>query len=146
MSNRDVYTYTPTDNHCIEGLAIENERGDLIDWFWGGSTVSHRQYVSRDAADLTKIANLDDYELMPRDGRESNEEYAPADRLIIHSQHGLQRTHYIRKGAEPDLITRIENARQQLRNAEVDLSSAQFNVKWAQGQLAKLTESAKESK
>lgn len=138
MSKHDVYTYTPEERHCIEGLAIENERGDLIDWFWGGSTVSHRQYVSRDAADLTLVANLDEYELTPRDGRESNKDYAEADRLVIHSQHGLQRAHYVRKGASPDHSVRIQNARARLEGAESAARSAQRDVEWARTMLAAL--------
>jgi len=142
MSTGDVYTYTTEDHHCIEGLAIENDRGELIDWFWGGLVVSHRQHVSRDAEDLKLIANLNDYDLTARDGRESNKDYAPEDRLMIHSQHMLQRTHYIRKGAKPDLATKIENARQRLEEAESAARSARFSVEWAQKELAELEAAA----
>ena len=142
MSAGDVYTYTPEEHHCIEGLAIENERGDLIDWFWGGSAVSHRQHVSRDAEDLTLIANLNDYDLTARDGRESNKDYAPEDRLVIHSQHRLQRTYYVRKGSKPGLATKIENARQRLEEAESAARSARFSVEWAQKELAELEAAA----
>ena len=139
MTTGDVYTYTPTQHHCTEGLAIEDERGRLIDWFWGNSRDAMLdKLVSRDAADLTFVANLNDYELTPRDGRESNKEYAREDRLVIRSQHGLQRTYYIRKGATPDLSTKIENAREELRKAEESLRSAQRSVEWAQKELAKL--------
>jgi len=138
MSTGDVYTYTPTQHHCREGLAIENERGRLIDWFWGGHDASFDNIVDRDAADLTFVANLDDYELMPLDGRESNRDYAPADRLVIHSQHGLQRTYYVRKGSTPDLSTKIENAREKVRQAEEAARSAQWKVEWAQEELARL--------
>jgi len=137
MSTGDVYTYSPKERHCLEGLAIENEHGKIIDWFWSGDVVGN-QVVSPDAEDLTKIANLYDYEMTPRDGRESNQDYAPEDRLLIHSQHGLQQTHYIRKGAKPDLATRIENARERLSEAEYDARSAQRRVKSAQEALAEL--------
>jgi hypothetical protein len=143
MSVNDVYTYTPKQHHCHEGLAIEDERGNLIDWFWGNSRDSMLdKHVRRDAEDLKLIANLGDYELTPRDGRESNREYAPNDRLVITSQHGLQRTYYIRKGAMPDLPTRIENARYALREAESAASSAKFQVEYAQSVLAELVASA----
>lgn len=139
MTANDVYTYTPKQHHCHEGLAIEDERGKLIDWFWGGSGDSMLdKRVSREADDLELIANLDDYDLTPRDGRESSREYAPEDRLTITSQHGLQRTHYIRKGAKPDLATKIENAREALREAEYAASSAKFQIEYAQSALAKL--------
>lgn len=138
MSAGDVYTYTPDQNHCREGLAIENERGRLIDWFWGGHDVALDNLVDRDAPDLTLIANLGDYDLTPRDGRESNRDYAPEDRLLIHSQHGFQWTHYIRKGAEPDLTTRIENARKGLEEAESDMRSAQRQIDRAREELAQL--------
>lgn len=137
MSAGDVYTYTPERHHCTEGLAIENERGDLIDWFWAGSGDSMLdKSVSRDAAGLELIANLNDYEMTPRDGRESNRDYAPKDRLVITSQHGLQRTHYIRKGAKPDLTTRITNAKTRLERADYELASAQRTVERAQDELA----------
>jgi len=141
MSAGDVYTYTPKQHHCMEGLAIENERGQIIDWFWSGDIVGN-QVVSRDAEDLKLIANLNDYDLTARDGRESNKDYAPEDRLMIHSQHMLQRTHYIRKGAAPDLATKIENARQRLEEAESAARSARFSVEWAQKELAELEASA----
>ena len=132
MSTKDVYTYSPKEYHCTEGLAIENDRGLLIDWFWGGDVVSHRQYVDRDAEDLKLIANLNDYELTPRDGRESNCNYAPEDRLVITSQHGLQQTFYIRKGSIMDLATRIKNACERLEEAQSEMRSAQRRVEYAQ--------------
>ncbi|MET0993139.1 MAG: hypothetical protein ABWY20_03235 [Mycobacterium sp.] len=142
MSAGDVYTYSPKQHHCMEGLAIENERGKIIDWFWSGDVVGN-QVVSPDAEDLTLIANLGDYEMTPRDGRESNEDYAPDDRLVIHSQHGLQRTHYIRKGAKPDLSTKIENARERLEDAEYKARSARHAVEWARDALAELEAQAR---
>jgi hypothetical protein len=139
MSAGDVYTYTPTQRHCREGLAIEDERGRLHDWFWGSSRDPMLdKVVPRDAADLTFVANLNDYELTPRDGCESNREYARKDRLVITSQHGLQRTYYVRKGAKPDLATKVENARAELRDAEEKARQAQRNVEWAQKDLANL--------
>jgi len=139
MSTGDVYTYTPTQHHCREGLAIEDERGRLYDWFWGSSRDSMLdKVVPRDAQDLTFVANLNDYELTARDGRESNSEYAREDRLVITSQHGLQRTYYVRKGAKPDLATKIENARTELREADEKARQAHRNVEWAQKKLARL--------
>jgi hypothetical protein len=132
MAKNDVYTYTPEDRHCLEGLAIENERGTIVDWFWRGEVVWN-QVVRRDAADLTKIANLDDYELVP-----SNREYAREDRLTITAQHGHQRTYYIRKGAKPDLATRIENARAALREAMSEADYARRRADRAQEDLERL--------
>lgn len=144
MTAGDVYTYTPDQHHCTEGLAIEDERGRIIDWYWGNSRdAMFDKIVSRDAADLNLVANLGDYDLTPRDGRESNREYAPEDRLVITSQHGLQRTYYIRKGAIPDLATKIENARADLRDAESAARSAQFRMERAQDTLARLEAEAK---
>lgn len=137
MSSGDVYTYTPEQHHCLEGLAVENERGKLIDWFWGGDVIGN-QIVSPDVADLEKVANLNDYEPTPRNGRESNKDYAPEDRLTLTSQHGLQRTYYVRKGAIPDLATRIENARWDLAEAESDARVAQRRVERAQEALNQL--------
>ena len=143
MSAGDVYTYSPTQRHCTEGLAIEDERGRLFDWYWGSSRDSMLdKTVSRDAEDLKLIANLNDYDLTPQDGRQGNSEYAPKDRLVIHSQHGLQRTYYIRKGATPDLSTKIENAREELRKAEEAMRSARRSVERAREELARLEEVA----
>ena len=145
MSAGDVYTYSPKQHHCTEGLAIEDERGRLYDWYWGSSRDSMLdKIVSRDAEDLTLVANLNDYELTERDGRESNREYAPEDRLVITSQHGHQRTYYIRKGAKPDLATKIENAREELREAERGADSARRYVEWAQRELTRLEAEAKQ--
>ena len=142
MANGDVYTYTPIQHHCREGLAIENERGRLIDWFWGGHDVALDNVVDRDAADLKFVANLGDYEKTPRDGRESNQDYAREDRLTIRSQHGLQKTYYIRKGAKPDLFTKIANARARLQEAESELRAAESQVRWARKELAELEQVA----
>lgn len=143
MSTGDVYTYTPKQHHCHEGLAIEDERGNLIDWFWGSSRDSMLdKLVGRDAEDLKLIANLGDYDLTPRDGRESNREYAPEDRLVITSQHGLQRTYYIRKGAEPDRATKIANARHRIEKAQSELRAAEFQVEWARKELSVLVANA----
>jgi len=139
MTTGDIYTYTPKNNHCTEGLAIEDERGRLYDWYWGSSRDSMLdKIVSRDAADLEFVANLNDYELTARDGLESNKDYAREDRLVITSQHGYQRTYYIRKGAKPDLPTKIENARQRIIEAEAGLRSAEFKLQWAQEDLVAL--------
>lgn len=143
MSAGDVYTYTPKEHHCTEGLAIEDERGRLYDWYWGGSRDSMLdKIVPKDAADLRLIGNLNEYQLTPRDGRESNRDYAPKDRLVITSQHGYQRTYYIRKGASPDLSTKIENARDRLAEAQSELSLAQWRVDRAQAELASLEQEA----
>jgi hypothetical protein len=139
VSAGDVYTYTPERRHCTEGLAIENEHGKLIDWFWGGSYDSlTSKYVGSDATNLTLIANLGDYELTPRGGRESNHDYAEKDRLVIHSQHGLQKTFYVRKGSKPDLATKIDNARWQVQEAEADLHAAQRTLDRAEAELSML--------
>lgn len=139
MSAGDVYTYTPKQRHCTEGLAIEDERGRLYDWYWGSSRDSMLdKIVPGDAEDLTFVANLNDYDLTPRGGLESNKDYAPTDRLVITSHHGYQRTYYIRKGAQPDLTTKIANARERLAEAESELRSAESSVKWAQKELALL--------
>jgi len=140
MSAGDVYTYNPENHHCMEGLAVENERGRIIDWFWGGDVVGNQviDIIDPKVTDLEKIANLNDYELTPRNGRESNADYAPEDRLVLTAQHGLQRTYYIRIGAKPDLATQIENAEYALEEAKSEARSAQYRVERASEALAKL--------
>lgn len=141
MTAGDVYTYTPKNTHCTEGLAIENERGQLVDWYWSGDIVWD-QIVGKDAEDLEKIANLNDYELTRHGGRESNKDYASEDRLTITAQHGHQRTYYTRKGATPDLTTKIENAEDVLWHAHDQLRTAQRAVERAQEALDKLLSEA----
>ena len=136
MTHNDVYRYQPQETHCIEGIAVENDRGVLVDTFWGigassGHVVGREQY-------LEHLANLDDYELSPRDGTEGVQDYAPADRLVITSQHGHCRTNFIRKGAKPDLSTKIDNARRHLEDAEAALRTAKSRVEWARQDLALL--------
>lgn len=135
MTAGDVYSYTPEDRHCMEGLAIENERGKLIDNFWHGEVV-WRQVITRDAADLTLIANLGDYDKLGQ--YDDINDYAKSDRLVITAQHGCQRTYYVRKGATPDLATKIENARAAVAKAEAEAQSAQRHVERAKQELASL--------
>ena len=137
MAQNDVYRYHPAEHHCHEGIAVENEHGVLVDTFWGIGDWSGRK-VGRDAEDLELIGNLDNYELSPRNGIEGVADYAPADRLVITSQHGHRRTHYIRIGAKPDLATKIENARRSLADAESALRSAEGRVVWARKDLEAL--------
>lgn len=136
MAHNDVYRYNPQERHCNEGIAVENDRGVLVDTFWGlGDSMGH--VVGRNQH-LEHLGNLDDYERLTRNASHPFEDYAPADRLAVPSQHGLQRALFIRIGAQPDLATKIENARRSLEEAEAQLRSAEHRVEWARKDLAEL--------
>lgn len=137
MSAGDVYRYTPEDRHCREGLAIEDDRGQLIDNFWSGDRDPFLMHiVPRDARDLEFKGNLGDYDkLHPFD---DISDYAREDRLVVTAQHGHRRTYYVRKGAQPDLATKIENAQSAVEVAERKLDSARRQLDWKRSELATL--------
>lgn len=117
---------------CREGLALAHGRHDgtvvLVDTFWGGAGAGDNHVLTdteRGTAEL--IFNTGDYDELDRYDRGSHfiwEKYAPEDRAIITSQHGLQFRWFIRKGASEHLPTQIANARAAVAEAERELSSA----------------------
>jgi hypothetical protein len=137
MTAGDVYTYYPTQHHCREGLAIENDRGVLIDNFWSGDHDPFLTHpVPHDAAGLELKGNLKDYDKLGK--YDDINDYAQADRLVVTAQHGLQRTYYVRKGAKPDLTTKIENARRDVEVAGRAVGSAERTLAYAKEKLAEL--------
>jgi hypothetical protein len=142
----DVVKYVPADRFdrwwCREGTAIATQRdGDiiLVDTYWGSGSDNH---VLRDdeTATATLKFNLGDFDELPsRPGvRLAWGKYAPADRELIPSQHGLQCRYFIRKGAAESLPTQVENATQALIDAESELRSAQWRVESRAKELAEL--------
>jgi hypothetical protein len=142
VAENDVYRYRPQQHHCREGIAVENDRGVLIDTFWGlDSSLGLDQIVGRDQR-LERLGNLDDYVRIGRSAEHPFEDYAPADRLVVPSQHGLQRALFVRRGAQPDHATRVANARRQLEDDVAAAESAQHRVERARAELARLEAAA----
>lgn len=142
----DVLRYTPSGGmHARQGTAIVRPNGAALDTFWSesGDSESHR-LTADELASAKVLFNVGDYEKIGTIGHcaPSDEakwlEYHPDDRQRIGSQHEHCSVLYVRKGAKPDLSTKIENARQAVADAETHLDSAQHRLRWRQEDLAKL--------
>jgi len=139
-----VYEYETLDRPnrwCREGLAVEDGRGGLVDTFWQfGSEMHHLTKAEME----TKRFVFDTQEYDELDANRGTgqkmlwEQYRPEDRATITSQHGLSVRYFTRKGAKPDLDTKIENATAAHERALVELQSAQRRVKWARRDLDEL--------
>ena len=136
----DVVHYQTDNRWCKEETAIAREGRDgivLADTFWGSGNDCH---ILRGPEIETAqvLFNLSDFRELDRHERHTWQDYNPADREVITSQHGLQKRLLIRLGARPDLVTKIENAREKVAEAERELSSAESRLKWAREDLANL--------
>jgi len=138
----DVLRYRPDRDvepmHCREGLAIVAD-GRAFDTYWGFGGGRRHVLTAPELANARLCFNL-------RDFREVSEEewltHAPDDRGLVTAQHGWQSSYYVRVGAEPDLVTQIENARQAVVEAESAVRSAESTLEWRRKQLAELEEIA----
>ncbi|SIE37803.1 Uncharacterised protein [Mycobacteroides abscessus subsp. abscessus] len=149
----DVVRYTPSTNWCREGIAIAQDqlntrngiqRHVLLDTYWHLGTETH-VLEDNEAATAEFMFNLADYDELERYSHESPrkwEKYAPDDRQLITSQHGLQKRWFIRKGAKPDWATQIENARQVVTDRKRNLDFAQSDLRWANEDLARVIDEA----
>lgn len=138
-----VYEYELTERHCREGYAVEIEPGDLRDTFWGVYGHDRHRLSAREMETAVLLFDTDDYEDVTPDfdRKRAPSEWTDreeADRQRITAQHGLQPTYFIRKGSEPSLRMKIENAREDLRQAEEKARSAARGVEWAQRDLDEL--------
>ena len=139
---------------CKEELAIVDDRGIALDTFWGGPGSTDRSLHSDELATARVIANLNDYTLHSEYGRMTTEainagmanweDYSSDDRLWITRQHGCIQILYVRNGAQPDISTKLTNARERVREAESRLRSAEWSLQRAQEDLAKLEAQAVE--
>jgi hypothetical protein len=137
----DVVRYTPANRFdrmwCREGMAIADDRGHLVDTYWGTSMDSHVMTTAEiETAEL--VFNLGDYREMPYRDRGQWVEYHPDQRQMVTGQHGLTRRLFVLLDAQPDMGTRIENAREALREAEERAASAVRQVEWRRKDLAEL--------
>ena len=129
----DVVTYEPENRWCHDGWAVAEAREDrvvLVDTYWisGGKVVKPETYEVQ--------FNLADYDEVSH--RQTWEQYAETDRQWIPRHAGYQTIYLVRKGAQPDLATRIENAREAVREAEGKVRSAQWSLDWCRRELAEL--------
>lgn len=144
----DVLRYQPDERHCREGMAIINDSGRALDTFWWYSGDEHL-LTSNELATAELEFNLNDYNQADGSTRHIQkgkwEKYAPSDRGLITSQHGLQPHYYVRKGAVEDWATQINNARQKVDDAVAMAKSAQRQVGYAREDLERVIAAASEA-
>lgn len=122
------YSYAIKDSWCREGIAEVTKYG-VRDTYWGDHDATPLNEGEKASAVL--IFDADDYDELDRYGSSSRhrwEQYHPDDRKKTTEQHGCYTRWFVRKGAKPDLGTRIENARARLAEAEAALRSAKYGV------------------
>ena len=138
----DVVRYTPKDQerHCREWQAraeIRRDRVILVDTFWGSYQDAH--VLTDDELTTAEWQfNLSDYRRVDRGERWID--FHPSNRVVVTHQHGLQRDEYVRTGSEPDMTTRIENAKEKVEEAQRELDSATRWLEWRKEDLANLLE------
>lgn len=123
---------------CREGIAVADSHGRLVDTFWEGGSEAH-VLTAEEVATATHLFDLSDYRELPHAERYLWKNYHPDERQRITSQHGLSARYFVRLGAEPDLGTRVENARLAVREAEEAVKSAQSTLAWRRRELDALT-------
>jgi hypothetical protein len=139
-----VVRYTPAPRYegdrqprwCREGMAIADDRGRLVDTYWGSGGDAH-VVTAAEAASVEVLFYLEDFDELDRwrPDVEKWRTYAPEDRQRVTMQHGLQQRLFIRKGAVPARETMIANARGKVAEAEDEVRSAQSTLRWAQEDL-----------
>jgi len=139
----DVIQYTPAgrtatgspDYYFRAGTAIVQPDGRALDTF-----TRSEPHVLRDTELATGrlLFNTlgETWETRNRIGFWS--EHRPEDRQELSHGQGNQPTLYLRKGATPDLDTKIANARAEVEQAEQKLCGAESDLRWRREQLAKL--------
>lgn len=146
----DVVSYTPESTWCHEGIAIVQDPVrhtgcyQMLDTYWGTQPSEISDAEASTAELMFKLADYDELDRYSSHASQSTwDKYAPVDRQLITSQHGLQKRWFIRKGASPDWATQISNA-QGVVSAHVDeLESAQRRLQWARDDLASVIADAK---
>lgn len=142
----DVLTYESErdENWCREGVAVVRKGAGkkliAVDTYWVtsifSSSSSPDDHVLTDAElDTASVSfNLDDFEKASAQDV-SYLDYAPADRAVVTSQHGLQKTLLIRKGAKPSGSAIVRKHMDRVRQARQNLESAQRRLAWAEDDL-----------
>lgn len=133
------YSYTLKDSWCREGIAEVTKYG-VRDTYWG----DHDATPLSEAEKATAVLLFDsvDYDELDRYSSSSQhrwEQFHPDDRKKTTEQHGCYVRRFVRKGTNPDLRTKIENARLRLEEAEQELRSAQWRVENRKRELEELS-------
>lgn len=131
------YISERTDYWCREGMAVAGKDGRLVDTYWESTSDAH-VLTAAEQATVTVEFCIGDYRELDRHERHTWEDYHSDDRQEITAQHGLRRRLFIRIGAEPDLDTRIENAREAVRLGEGIVARAESNLARRREVLAEL--------
>lgn len=141
LTEGDVLRYTSerTNRWCREGVAIVHRGRDgqlhAVDTYWGHSSPEDHVLTDGELATATVTFNLADYDQVERPLYPPFDEYAPQDRQVVPSQHGLRLTKYLRKGARPSGAEKVRKHVHKLREARHELERAQSRVEWAQRDL-----------
>lgn len=122
--------------HCREGMAIANAGGVLIDTYWSSG---NDRLTPTEVATARLVFNIEEFDEIGKHHFPRFEDFAREDRAVITSQHGLRVRRFLRRGAEPSLLTKIENAEARLVEAVRERDSAQWRVEAAERDLADLT-------
>jgi hypothetical protein len=142
----DVLSYLPSQHHCRQGTALVTEDGLAFDTFWGIRPDNQSHFLTPKELTTAEVKfNVNDFDMLDRYSRSSVstwETYHADDRGRIGSQHQHQSVYFVRKGAQPDLGTQIENARGEVEEAESALRSAQYRLERRREGLARLEAAA----
>jgi hypothetical protein len=142
------YRFTPDPTRyspwwCVEGIAEAVEvRGEVVlrDTYWGSHSDAH--YVTdAERPSLRLLFDAAEFDLLEGRGAAVKERwrtYAEADRRRVTAQHGLQASYYVRKGAQPDLVTKVANAREAVAEARRAADSAEQLLRWKKEELQTL--------
>lgn len=147
----DIVNYTPEQRHCREGQAVAEERNGkviLLDTFWGVNG-SDRHLLTSDETSTAELEfSLGDYMQINLATHHLNQstwsKYAKGDRRLVTAQHGLRKYHYVRHGAKPSWAQQIENAREELSEAERKAESAARQVDYTRRNLEYVIAKAEE--
>ena len=143
--HKDVIDYQPYNQWCHEGTAIVE---------WDNKLKKHRYYDTYWRTDKKEVNEPRGASLMfnLNEVRQVSEyewdKYADDDRYILSSQHHLQKSFYVRKGASESISKQIEDARIKVEEKRYAVDSAVRDLEWEWKKLAKLEleEAAKKEK
>ncbi|NMO00846.1 hypothetical protein HH308_06415 [Gordonia sp. TBRC 11910] len=139
----DVVRYTPSRDHCREGMAWAirpRGRQVLVDTYWNVGVDSH-VLTDEEIATAEVVFNTNDFHELPRYDRGTPDQwkrYAPKDRETISAQRGLQHRYFVRKGASEDWDTIVANARDYADECAADAEAAVRRGKLALDELERV--------
>ena len=140
----EFYEYSPKTVWCREGIAEVIERG-VFDTYWGHNPSDSSPLSPEEKATAVLLFDSSEYDELDRycsSSRHRWEQFHPSERKKTTEQHGCHKRWFIKKGAEPDIGTRINNAKARLSEAEQELKSAQWRVESRTKELEELQKDA----